>query len=169
MKETFIATSGSPGTGDFIATMFTMESANAVTAEEMKDLARMAAKRYAITEEGRTAYAANGDNFNWGDLLNNYDNPVFRDICDSLGLEISWLGSAPETDGGWIDHDEPLMNDIPVFISDIEWDTDGELVEGLPNEESLVLDDPHVEIADALSDKHEFCVAGFEKIEVRDF
>lgn len=43
------------------------------------------------------------------------------------------------------------------YISDIEWDTDGEKIETLPTE-TIIEAENEDEIADKLSDKYGFCI-----------
>ena len=160
MKETFIATSGMPGNKDFTAMMFTMESDTAHSPHALKDLARLAAKKYAMTEEGAASYSGNCGNFNWGDLVDSANSEVFKHICDGLGLRITWLETTASKEL-WIDHDEELMDNIQVTVTDVEWDTDGEPADDLPTETTLQLEDPGVDIADALSDKYGFCVKSY--------
>ncbi len=158
MKKTILATSGMPGSVDFTAIMFTLESDNVKTVSELKELARKAAKLYALTNEGCAAYSDNCENFNWGDLVGSAGNKEFDKICDNLGLKIMWLCSAE--DELWVDEDEQLMNNIGLEVTDIQWDTDGEKVRGLPDKVTMYFD-PTIDVADALSDEYGYCVESY--------
>jgi len=55
---------------------------------------------------------------------------------------------------------------VTAEISRIEWDTDGEVIEGLPTETTIEVevddyDELDDEVTDALSDKYGFCLNGF--------
>lgn len=60
------------------------------------------------------------------------------------------------------------MNEVKMYITDIEWDTDGESIYelGLPVTVVVPVDMDEDEIADMLSDDYGFCVNSFS-IEVR--
>lgn len=159
MKETFICTSNMPGTNDFVSTMFELESDKVNNTAELKKLARKAAKLYAMTDEGCAVYCDNNDNFNWQDLVNQAGSDVFKCICDKLYLRITWLGSTA-SDDVWVDNDEQLMENFSVEITNIEWETDGEDVD-LPTAVTLDINDPTIDIADALSDEYGFLVKNY--------
>lgn len=159
MKETFICPSNMPGTNDFAAIMFELESDKANSTAELKKLARKAAKLYAMTDEGCTVYSDNNDNFNWQDLINQTGNDVFMRICNDLHLKITYLGST-SSDDAWLDSNEQLMENISVEITNIEWETDNEDVD-LPTKVTLDINDPTTDIADALSDEYGFLVKNY--------
>ncbi len=166
MKETFIAASGLPGSKDFCATMFTLESANAVSEADLVNLAKRAAKEFALTEAETEAYELNCYNFNWGDLIDYVENrldfggkPEFKKILDRLGLKIEWLGGA--YDPCSLNLSEQLMDDLSVKVTGIEWDTDEEDTD-LPSEVVLTIS-PGADIADALSDEYGFCVKSYKE------
>ena len=106
MKEIFIAGEGLPGTEDFMATVFMLESKKASNTRDLKRLAEKAAEMYALTEEGISDFRANCENYNWGDLINT-SNETFKKICDNIGIEIKWLGTADSEQ--WCDANEQLM------------------------------------------------------------
>lgn len=159
MKQTFLAASGIPGEDDFIAVAFVLESANAANAEELSELARKAVRLYAVTDDGMIDFENSSYDFNWGDLMGCANGEKFRSVCDKLGLKCTCLDSfIPET---VVDHDEPLMRDIPVRVEDIQWDTDGESVDDLPSATTVLLPNPSKDIADALSDEYGYCVLSY--------
>ena len=139
-----------PGTRDFTAFMFTMSAESAITVDDLKKLARRSAKEYAVTEEGRNAYAGNCDNFNWGDLVTACDSPLFQDILRKNGLEIEWRGS---TDA-WIDQSEQLMEDLSVDVEKIVWDTNGVSIDDLPEEVTVDLKSPAEDVEAVLYDEY---------------
>ena len=55
------------------------------------------------------------------------------------------------------------MNEVKMYITDIDWDTDGESKEelGLPDVVVVTDDIDEDEIADMLSDDYGFCVNSF--------
>jgi hypothetical protein len=55
------------------------------------------------------------------------------------------------------------MNEVKIYITDIDWDTDGESKEelGLPDVVVVTDDMDEDEIADMLSDDYGFCVNSF--------
>jgi hypothetical protein len=55
------------------------------------------------------------------------------------------------------------MNEVKIYITDIDWDTDGESKEelGLPDVVVVTDDIDEDEIADMLSDDYGFCVNSF--------
>ena len=160
MKKTFVATDGIPGMGDYTIMMFELASNKAKNAQELVDLARQAAKQYAITERGCADYCDNCYNFNWGDLIDNAENEEMEAICDKLGLTITWLGTV-ESEDQCVDFGEQLMENCEVKVNNIVWDTDGEKVDGLPKSVTLTLRNPVDDIADALSDEYGFCVKSY--------
>ena len=165
MKKTFICTSNVPGTEDFTAMMFELESDKANSPAELKTLARKAAKQYAMTDEGCAAYNNKGEFFNWWDLIDSIDNKTFKSICDKLHLRITWLGTSA-SDDLWVNRDESLMENFSVDIAKIKWATDGEDVSELPTEVTLDIDDPNTDIADTLSDEYGFLVETYSVEEV---
>jgi hypothetical protein len=149
MKETFISTSGTPGTNDFAAIMFTLESLDAKNAWELKELAKKAACYFAFTEEGQKIYKGNCGSFKWGDLIDADDNPVFHAICDDMGIKITWLGS---TISG-VDGDAELFDDISKVTVTVAWDADGER-DNLPNKVTLDIKSSDLSIANALYEEY---------------
>lgn len=55
------------------------------------------------------------------------------------------------------------MNEVKIYITDIDWDTDGESKEelGLPDVVVVTDDIDEDDIADMLSDEYGFCVNSF--------
>lgn len=55
------------------------------------------------------------------------------------------------------------MNEVKIYITDINWDTDGESKEelGLPDVVVVTDDIDEDDIADMLSDEYGFCVNSF--------
>ena len=74
MRETFAIISNVLADGDHSLITFKLESEQAKTIAELKELARKAAKKYAMTDEGQEAYATNCDNFTWTDFIKNSNN-----------------------------------------------------------------------------------------------
>ena len=161
MRETFAIISNVLADGDHSLITFKLESEQAKTIAELKELARKAAKKYAMTDEGQEAYATNCDNFTWTDFIKNSNNKEFFRTCRDLGLKVTSINVIPLVREQCLDENEQLMEDLHVDISNIDWDTDEEEVDDLPSELTLDLRDPSVDIADALSDEYGFCVKSY--------
>lgn len=159
MKETFAIIGNMRTNGEYFLVTFELESEQAKTVADLKYLARKAAKKYAMTDEGQGAYAVNGYSFTWVNFIVEMDDKLSK-ICRDLGLKVTSIHVIPLREQ-CLDGNEQLMEDISIDISNIDWDTDDEEVDDLPSEVTLDLRDPSVDIADALSDEYGFCVKSY--------
>ena len=161
MRETFAIISNVLADGDRSLITFELESEQAKTIAELKELARKAAKKYAMTDEGQGAYVANCDNFTWIDFIESSNDKWFFRTCRDLGLKVTNINVVSLVVEQCLDANEQLMEDLHVDISNIDWDTDEEEGDDLPSELTLDLHDPSVDIAEALSDEYGFCVRSY--------
>ncbi len=126
-----------------------------------------AVREYVTTEEGLKTYLGNCERFNWAD----FESYVPNEICERHGFRKINTG-ASRAEVNW---DEELIGEPTFLITDIQWDTDGEEREDLPESCHLplrdLLDDDEglgdvsVEelkdrVADYLSDQFGFCIFG---------
>ena len=127
-----------------------------------------AAREYVTTEEGLKTYIGNCDCFNWAD----FEMYVPNEICERHGFRKLHT----ETSNAEVNWDEQLTDEPTFLIKDIQWDTDGEDIDDLPDayyipfselmDEDEALGDIDVNdlkdrIADYLSDKFGWCIFGF--------
>ena len=168
MKHTFIAADEIGNENGFAVIMFDLESDKAKSVEDLRQLAYKAVHKFALTDEGAGEYAANCYNFNWGDFINCLDNETFKGILKESGLTVTFLGSATDL-SSCFNYEEQLMEDIPVHVSGIEWETDGKDPEdcNLTSEMDIILMDPSCEVADVLSDETGFLVKSPGEVSVK--
>ena len=126
-----------------------------------------AAREFVATEEGLKTYLSNCECFNWAD----FELYVPNEICERHGFR----KIDTETSNAQVNWDEQLTDEPTFLITNIQWDTDGEEVEDLPESYYLpftdLLDDDEglgdvsVEelkdrVAHYLSDQFGFCIIG---------
>ena len=89
MKETFAVIGNIQADEDRFLITFELESEQARTITDLKELAKKAAKKYAMTDEGQGAYAVNGDSFTWANFIENANDDEFLRTCRDLGLTVT--------------------------------------------------------------------------------
>ena len=149
MKAKIIATEGIPGNEEFTVTIFTLEADAATSEAELKNLARHAAARYAMTPEGKDCVYG----FNWANMINEVGEPAFDSICRELGLRIEFLEGYGYENSVYLDED--LMDGLTALISDIKWNgTFDRTGEPLPSEVRLTAINQETDIAKELCDRY---------------
>lgn len=167
MKTTFIALNQETET----YTIFTLESASAKTYADMCNAMTNACSLMAAKDihEGYISCS------NFITLIDDAEtSAAFKEMLRKSGLSFEFVAE------GFDEQDiqkfknlygEPviminLTDTIPlkldVVIDSIEWDTDGEFIEGLPDALTLHLKSHEKYLVDILSDKYGFCVFEFK-------
>ena len=124
-----------------------------------------ATREYIATEEGLNIYTHNCECFNWAD----FEMYVPNEICEHHGF--SKLHT--ETYNTQVDWNEQLIDEPTFYITNIQWDTDEEEIDSLPesytipfselineNEtiENISIEELKDRITDYLSDQFGFCI-----------
>jgi len=135
--------------------------------DDIVEACKEAAREYLTTKDGVQDYARNNESFNWGDFIMDVPNS----ICEKYGFR------KEENDNPDIivELDEQIAE--PCFlVTNIEWDTDGESVDNLPNDyyipftemmkdgetfDNIDIEEMKDRIADYLSDEIGWCVKSF--------
>lgn len=153
---------------------FTVEAKNDIPFGIM-EACRRAACEYLSTPEGMDIYEGNCDSFTWAD----FEAYVPDEICEKYGFRVIRDNAHILS----VDGEEQLTHGRAFLVSDIEWDTDGEEVEYLPEscivpflsllkkdenaDDIITVDDADTlkkleeRISDYLSGSYGFCHSGF--------
>ena len=109
---------------------------------DVMEACRRAACEYLSTPEGMDIYEGNCDSFTWAD----FEAYIPDEICEKYGFRVVRDNVHILS----VDGEEQLTHGRAFLVSDIEWDTDGEEVEYLPEScivpfLSLLAEDEHLD------------------------